>query len=43
MGSEGKIYTLAQVSEHNHAKDCWLVIDGKVGLNFYVGFFVFQF
>lgn len=30
MGGEGKVYTLAQVSEHNHAKDCWLVIDGKV-------------
>ncbi|KAE8730597.1 Cytochrome b5 [Hibiscus syriacus] len=30
MGGEGKVYTLAEVSQHNHAKDCWLVIEGKV-------------
>lgn len=30
MGGEGKGFTLAQVSEHNNPKDCWLVIGGKV-------------
>ncbi|XVF81178.1 hypothetical protein PTKIN_Ptkin15bG0135900 [Pterospermum kingtungense] len=30
MGGEGKVYTLAEVSQHNNAKDCWLVIEGKV-------------
>ncbi|KAK8532448.1 hypothetical protein V6N13_131778 [Hibiscus sabdariffa] len=30
MGGEGKVYTLADVSQHNNAKDCWLVIGGKV-------------
>ncbi|KAF5480934.1 hypothetical protein F2P56_001636 [Juglans regia] len=30
MGGERKVYTLAEVSEHNDTKDCWLVIAGKV-------------
>ncbi|KAG6436475.1 hypothetical protein SASPL_101375 [Salvia splendens] len=25
-----KVFTLAEVSEHNNSKDCWLVIGGKV-------------
>ncbi|XWS47240.1 hypothetical protein CRYUN_Cryun14cG0135700 [Craigia yunnanensis] len=30
MGGEGKVYTLTEVSQHNNAKDCWLVIEGNV-------------
>ncbi|CAN6833688.1 unnamed protein product, partial [Brassica oleracea] len=30
MGDEAKIFTLSQVSEHNQAHDCWIVINGKV-------------
>ncbi|KAI4356416.1 hypothetical protein L6164_000440 [Bauhinia variegata] len=30
MGGESKVFTLADVSKHNTAKDCWLVIHGKV-------------
>ncbi|GAV59022.1 Cyt-b5 domain-containing protein [Cephalotus follicularis] len=27
---DSKVFTLAQVSEHNNSKDCWLIINGKV-------------
>ncbi|GLT68609.1 hypothetical protein SLA2020_408210 [Shorea laevis] len=30
MGGDRKVFTLAQVSEHNGPKDCWLIINGKV-------------
>ncbi|XVF72192.1 hypothetical protein PTKIN_Ptkin12aG0100100 [Pterospermum kingtungense] len=30
MGRDPKVYTLVEVSQHNNAKDCWLVIEGKV-------------
>ncbi|KAG5252189.1 hypothetical protein OIU76_008392 [Salix suchowensis] len=30
MGSDGKAFTLAEVSAHNSRKDCWLVIEGRV-------------
>ncbi|XP_010550884.1 PREDICTED: cytochrome b5-like [Tarenaya hassleriana] len=30
MGGEGKVFTLAEVSEHKDRKDCWIVIHGKV-------------
>ncbi|XP_050372760.1 cytochrome b5 [Argentina anserina] len=30
MGGDGKVFTLAEVSDHNAPKDCWLIINGKV-------------
>eukprot|EP00246_Nothoceros_aenigmaticus_P012981 TRINITY_DN4245_c0_g1_i2.p1 TRINITY_DN4245_c0_g1~~TRINITY_DN4245_c0_g1_i2.p1 ORF type:complete len:140 (-),score=24.46 TRINITY_DN4245_c0_g1_i2:1075-1494(-) len=30
MSGSSKLYTLAEVSEHNQANDCWLIINGKV-------------
>nr|ANQ46484.1 cytochrome b5 [Santalum album] len=30
MGAAGKVFTLAEVSEHHTPQDCWLVINGKV-------------
>ncbi|QCE03930.1 cytochrome b5, seed isoform-like [Vigna unguiculata] len=29
-GESNKVFTLSEVSQHNNAKDCWLVIHGKV-------------
>ncbi|CAH8299039.1 unnamed protein product [Eruca vesicaria subsp. sativa] len=29
-GGDGKLFTLAEVSQHTSNKDCWIVIDGKV-------------
>ncbi|XP_073129597.1 cytochrome b5-like [Henckelia pumila] len=26
----GKLFTLAEISQHNNKKDCWLLINGKV-------------
>jgi len=37
-GEERKVFTLADVSKHNSAKDCWLVIHNKVML-FFLFFF----
>lgn len=33
MGSDAKVYTLAEVSAHNTPQDCWLVVNGKVGIH----------
>ncbi|XP_022959033.1 cytochrome b5-like [Cucurbita moschata] len=30
MGGHGKVFTLAEVSQHNTRQDCWLIINGKV-------------
>ncbi|CAN7101797.1 hypothetical protein BRARA_F02980 [Brassica rapa] len=30
MGGDGKVFTLAEVSQHTSNQDCWIVIDGKV-------------
>ncbi|KAL6952521.1 hypothetical protein U1Q18_020457 [Sarracenia purpurea var. burkii] len=30
MGGDGKVFTLAEISDHNKANDCWLLIGGKV-------------
>ncbi|CAL9242698.1 unnamed protein product [Arabidopsis halleri] len=30
MGGDGKVFTLAEVSQHSSSQDCWIVIDGKV-------------
>ncbi|KAL4027963.1 hypothetical protein IC575_011153 [Cucumis melo] len=36
MGGDGKLYTLAEVSQHNNPKDCWLIINGKESLKLFV-------
>ncbi|XP_038906915.1 cytochrome b5-like [Benincasa hispida] len=30
MDGDRKLFTLAEVSQHNNRKDCWLIINGKV-------------
>ncbi|KAL1198897.1 Cytochrome B5 isoform D [Cardamine amara subsp. amara] len=30
MGGDGKVFTLAEVSQHSSSQDCWIIIDGKV-------------
>ncbi|CAK9141458.1 unnamed protein product [Ilex paraguariensis] len=30
MGSDNKFFNLSEVSVHNNAKDCWVIIDAKV-------------
>ncbi|CAK9163451.1 unnamed protein product [Ilex paraguariensis] len=30
MGGDGKVFTLAEVSDHTTSNDCWIVISGKV-------------
>lgn len=42
-GERNKVFTLAEVSQHNNAKDCWLVIHGKVLLHFAFWGFSFNF
>ena len=38
MGGDGKVFTLAEVSQHTSNQDCWIVIDGKVPLLFSLSF-----
>lgn len=42
-GGDGKVFTLAEVSDHNNMKDCWLIINGKVSTFFYSPFQVLPF
>lgn len=38
MGEEKKVFTLAEVAEHDSPKDCWLIVHGKVRFRFPVLF-----
>lgn len=40
---DGKVFALAEVSDHNKMKDCWLIINGKVSTFFQSPFQVLPF